>query len=420
MKKILSILTFAGLAIGLSAQNVDQVYITNGSVYEGYISEQVPGEYISVQAVKSTIVVESAQVSKIKYTPTEVGLLSEAMRKWVDENKPSNTVVDVASLDVSGHRYSEAIMLESGSGIKFITFESAEYKVAWKDIVKTTKNEAGIIDVVTLHNGKYIKGRIVEQVLGSEMKIKTEDEAIHVVKNNEILCINSEQLDKNRSLWSQLHFLDLVELKNGECYEGFIASRLFGKYVAIATRDSGVEKYVQLSDIAKYVKKLNPDYEEVCEKPVEEETKEETKEEAKPEPKTMDEIIGDITINDNPVKPSESEHIGQLYVLPKGTENIFYGNQVRVRIPIEETSTSLRIVRLKKRRIMVTTHRTYDGINRFWSFIEEYNMLPTRNYYISAINKEYVEVTVYGLKPGYYMILPFVGSDKCAAFEIKK
>lgn len=418
MKKILSILTFAGLAIGLSAQNVDQVYITNGSVYEGYISEQVPGEYISVQAVKSTIVVESAQVSKIKYTPTEVGLLSEAMRKWVEENKPSNTVVDVASLDVSGHRYSEAIMLESGSGIKFITFENAEYKVAWKDIVKTTKNEAGIIDVVTLHNGKYIKGRIVEQVLGSEMKIKTEDEAIHVVKNSEILCINSEQLDKNRSLWSQLHFLDLVELKNGESYEGFIASRLFGKYVAIATRDNGVEKYVQLSDIAKYVKKMNPDYEEVCEKTVEEEVKEETKPE--PEQKTMDEIIGNITINDKPVIPSPSEHIGQLYVLPNGTENVFYGKSVRVKIPIEETSTSLRIVRLKKRRIMVTTHLVYDGVNSFWSFIEEYNELPTRNYYISSINKEHVEVTVYGLKPGYYMILPFVGSDKCAAFEVKK
>lgn len=51
---------FVACAISnVSAQNIEQLYMKSGSVVEGYIAEQKPGSYITVQSTKATIVVNS-------------------------------------------------------------------------------------------------------------------------------------------------------------------------------------------------------------------------------------------------------------------------------------------------------------------------------------------------------------------------
>ena len=41
------------------AQNIEQIYMKNGSIIKGYIAEQIPGKQITLQTEEATIVVNS-------------------------------------------------------------------------------------------------------------------------------------------------------------------------------------------------------------------------------------------------------------------------------------------------------------------------------------------------------------------------
>ena len=269
MKK--SILVVVGLLLGFSlnmqAHNVDQVHTKTQVVHEGFISEQVPGKYIVVNSICSTVSIKSSEMSELHITGVQTSELTGNIAEWVGLNLPTQQSVEVASFVWNGHNYVQTLVIEKGTWMKVVVFEDKEVKVEWKDVVKTTKTPGtfdqltGVMDVVTLKNGKRYKGYVIEQIVGKELRIQTAAHEIHSCAFKEILSIRTEPIDSRTSLWKQIPLLDIVELKDGKMIEGFVTSRIMGLHLTVMTPNSENEQEIPLKQVAKYRKVLNLDYE---------------------------------------------------------------------------------------------------------------------------------------------------------------
>ncbi len=269
MKK--SILVVVGLLLGFSlnmqAHNVDQVHTKTQVVHEGFISEQVPGKYIVVNSICSTVSIKSSEMSELHITGMQTSELTGNIAEWVGLNLPTQQSVEVASFVWNGHNYVQTLVIEKGTWMKVVVFEDKEVKVEWKDVVKTTKTPGtfdqltGVMDVVTLKNGKRYKGYVIEQIVGKELRIQTAAHEIHSCAFKEILSIRTEPIDSRTSLWKQIPLLDIVELKDGKMIEGFVTSRIMGLHLTVMTPNSENEQEIPLKQVAKYRKVLNLDYE---------------------------------------------------------------------------------------------------------------------------------------------------------------
>ena len=266
-----SILVVVGLLLGFSlnmqAHNVDQVHTKTQVVHEGFISEQVPGKYIVVNSICSTVSIKSSEMSELHITGMQTSELTGNIAEWVGLNLPTQQSVEVASFVWNGHNYVQTLVIEKGTWMKVVVFEDKEVKVEWKDVVKTTKTPGtfdqltGVMDVVTLKNGKRYKGYVIEQIVGKELRIQTAAHEIHSCAFKEILSIRTEPIDSRTSLWKQIPLLDIVELKDGKMIEGFVTSRIMGLHLTVMTPNSENEQEIPLKQVAKYRKVLNLDYE---------------------------------------------------------------------------------------------------------------------------------------------------------------
>lgn len=272
MKRVIVLLlAFVGISFPLMAQNtknddakykvVENIYVLNGSVYEGYIASQEPGAKITIEANCSTLVVESSNVSDLTFEVKQVAYLPEALQSWLQENRKGENEVKVASFRVGSKQYKDVIVLEQGTQYKFVSCAKAKYVVAWGSIVKTTKNYnyKGIADVLTLKNGQQYKGCIIEQVIGRALKIRTESGAIHSVKFGDVLSIHT--LVDGAKRWNYIPRLDEISLKNGQELRGFISSRMIGSHILFINEGGDSEEKISLTDIVRYKKVANPLFE---------------------------------------------------------------------------------------------------------------------------------------------------------------
>ena len=87
IKHIILGVVLGTVPVGTSfAQNIEQIYMKSGSVVEGYIAEQKPGKYITVQATKATIVVNSDSLRNRIVERLPLESLSEVWREWALAN----------------------------------------------------------------------------------------------------------------------------------------------------------------------------------------------------------------------------------------------------------------------------------------------------------------------------------------------
>ena len=246
------------------AQNVEQVFTKDGSLYEGYISEQIPGNKITVKTEKSTLFVKSSDISNLVYENRNVEDLPKRLGEWAKKHYPKDVNLRVASLSVGDKRYSNVVVLESGVRFKLLSFADDTFNLAWKDVEKTVKTKdaasANINDIIKLKDGRSVIGHIIEQIIGYEVRIRTLAGEINSVSFADILSVSCEKIDKTRSSRSDFRFIDRIELRNGSSIEGFITSRVMGRHLIMETLDNTQNKEIPLINIAKYVKILNPDY----------------------------------------------------------------------------------------------------------------------------------------------------------------
>lgn len=457
MKRCLVIvLALVGVVCSLSAQNIDCIFAKNGSVYEGYISTQIPGKSIVVSAQSATLVVDAAVITNLKYQVKDVSALPNNMVAWLNKNRPGDATVKVASLKVNGVQYNDVLVLEQGSRYKIMVFASSKFELKWGDIVKTTKiqkDASVIVDVVTLKNGKRFKGSITEQIIGVELKIKHDKNSVETVRLSDVLSIHSE-VANNSDLWAKLPLLDKVELKNGTVLIGFISSRMMGSSIMFLTKESAVERSIPLAEIAKYHKLSNISSveakkpaetsaapTETSAAPTETTTPTSTPEQKKTDKKQkasrweQEEEAAKTTAKDEGAEIQATSGIkinerlatlnlvqtldGVHYLVHDVVDLVAVGRNVRINLPTSMRAENMKIVKLSNYTIPGPESKKLPG----WTDDDaQSKVVPA--YSIDSENsidgRWNIEIKAENLTPGVYALLPLVGSSRCVSFRVRK
>lgn len=451
MKRYLVIaLALVGVVCSLSAQNIDRIFAKDGSVYEGYISTQVPGKSIVVTAQSATLVVDAAVITDLKYQVKEISSLPTNMVAWLSKNRSGDVTAKVASLKVNGVQYKDVLILEQGSRYKIMVFTPSKFDIKWGNIVKTIKiqNEASaIVDVVTLKSGKRFKGAITEQLIGVELKIKHDKNSVETIRLSDVLSIHSEVANNGGDIWSKLPLLDKVELKNGSVLIGFISSRMMGSSIMFLTKESAVERSIPLVEIAKFHKLSNYSYAEnksaessttatatetTTSTPAQEkksdkkqkasrweQEEEAAKTTAKDEAADIQATSG-IKINErlatlNLVQTLDGVH----YLVHDVVDLVAVGRNVRINLPTSLRSENMKIVKLAMYTVPGPESKKLPG----WTDDDaESKVVPA--YSIDSENsvdgRWNIEIKAENLTPGVYALLPLVGSSRCISFRVRK
>lgn len=253
------------------AQNVEQFYMKSGSVIEGYIAEQRPGKFITLQASQATIVVNSDSLQSRIVERIPVESLSKEWRDWAELNDKFVIVEDQKLLELTTLKfencvYPKVFLIEKGSLIKFIDVSSNTYTFKWGDMYRTVKKRrpdnllSGLKEVLVLWDGTNVEGQIIEQFPGRDLKIMTVQGDVLSYKFAQVKQIITEKLNDKLSLWSQIQFLDKIQLKDdGSFLEGFISARALSKELVIEL-GNGQSRTISLNDIESYYKIPNKRY----------------------------------------------------------------------------------------------------------------------------------------------------------------
>ena len=265
-------------SIGSSfAQNVEQIYMKSGSVVEGYIAEQKPGKYITIQTTKATIVVNSDSLQNRVTERIPLESLSNEWREWAETNNKyvdNNGVkqLELSTLEFNNCKYSNVYLLEKGSVIKFLDLTPNQYEFVWGDMYRTVKSKrpdnlfSGLKEVLVLGDNSKVTGQIIEQFPGKDLKIATDKGEVLSYKFSQVKQIKTEKLNDKQDLWSQIKLLDKITIK-GENTEliGFISSRTLGKELIFEFED-GSKRTIQQNQVISYAKIPNAKYVEVYDK----------------------------------------------------------------------------------------------------------------------------------------------------------
>lgn len=258
-------------SINAFAQNIEQIYMKNGSVVEGYIAEQKPGKSITIQTTSATIVVNSDSLQNKIIERVPVESLSKEWRIWAETNNKlidnnGKKQLELVTLEFKNSIYSKVYIIEKGSLIKFIDVSPNQYTFKWGDMYRTVKNKrpdnlfSGLKEVLVLKDGTEIEGQITEQFPGKDLKITTEKGEILSFKFTQIKKIITKKLNDRFDLWSQIQLLDKIQLKKDNSFlEGFISSRTLSKELVIEFED-GSNRIISMNDILSYSKIPNTKY----------------------------------------------------------------------------------------------------------------------------------------------------------------
>ena len=253
------------------AQNIEQIYMKNGSVIEGYIAEQKPGKHISFQTTKATIVVnsDSLQNQVMERIPFEA--LSAEWQEWAEQNNKyiengGQKLLELATLEFRNVVYPKVYLLEKGSLIKFIDLAPNKYTFKWNDMYRTVKKKrpanlfSGLKEVLVLSDGSKVEGQVVEQYPGKDLKIETDKGEILSFKSSDVKQIRTEKINGKLDLWVQIPLLDKIKVK-GEIPElvGFISSRTLGKELVFEL-ENGDKRTIPQNQIISYAKIPNERY----------------------------------------------------------------------------------------------------------------------------------------------------------------
>lgn len=270
MKKTLFTAISLVLSSGLFAQNLEQVYTSDGSVYEGYICEQVPGKSISVFAEKADIVLATKEIKNIRKDYIQFSALPSAAQD-IFRAKGDSTYISVISFEYKDICYDNVYLTSKNDvSTRIMSFLPKTYKLGWDNITKTVRTGSessvyGIKDIVTLNTGEQYSGAIAQQIIGKNTTIKEDDGTVRIVGNADILSIRYKTVSDEVSLWEQARLLDRIEIDGGRVVEGFISARVFGKKLYIKALGSDFEEVYNLVEIKKYQKFLNRKYKEYVE-----------------------------------------------------------------------------------------------------------------------------------------------------------
>lgn len=265
MKRILFTAVTLFLSFVLNAQIIDKVYINNGAIYDGYISEQIPGTSISVYAQKAELTFQKKSIERFREDFRKVNALSEAAQEFLAD-KVQSEYVKLCSFISDGICYDDCYALTNNDeSLRVVCFTPQTYILPWNDVKKTTKVaplNTNIRDVVTIISGERLVGSVTEQNIGENLIVTDSDGRQRLVSAPDVMSIRTEVVSKYVDLWSQVPLLDRVYFRDGSMIEGFIASRVMGKSLYIIKNGEVDEIPYQAKNVVRYQKTPNRLYQQ--------------------------------------------------------------------------------------------------------------------------------------------------------------
>lgn len=273
MQRLLLLLFALFTTWHLNAQVVEHVYTRDGAVYEGYISEQIPGKCISICAERAKLVLPISNFVGLKYKSIEYNNLPDEAKEWFNNLGKKSNIKEI-SFEDQGAAYGEVYLInETNDSITIVSFDDQTYTIDWDSVIKTIKihNDAapyGVCESVITSQNRSFRGNIKEQYIGEYIIFMMENGDLMRLATSSILNINAYPISESHSLWEQLLLLDRLILTNGTVYEGFITKRVMGSKVFIQEVGSNSSIAVDLRDIEKYQKVHNNSYKQYIATPV--------------------------------------------------------------------------------------------------------------------------------------------------------
>lgn len=259
----------------LCAQTVEEVHLSDGSVLEGFICEQVPGKSLSVQVTSASLVANSDSLMSSSERHVPVASLPAEWKSWVMSQPTAISNVALSTLKFRNTEYKDVLVTENGPMIHFTSLANRVYPLPWFKVTKTVKLlrpdgvVSGLEDVIVLKDGTRIAGQITEQVPGKTIKIVLPDNTSTLVNASLVASIEAQPLSEQLSLFQQAALLDQVYTRqSSEPMEGVIISRQPGKQLMLLSRD-GNETVIPLGEVVRYGKVKNPAYKMICDRQLE-------------------------------------------------------------------------------------------------------------------------------------------------------
>lgn len=257
----------------MSAQSYEQVYLSDGSVLEGYICEQVPGSSVSVRISKATYIADSDSLQSSSERKVLVkDLPSDAWRIWVNAQPNAIERVALSNLKFDKSEFRNVLVLENGPMIRFLSLENTTRTFPWGEIVKIVREPleknvfSGLKDVITLGDGKTYSGKIVEQVLGKTIKIAVDDNSSTTVNAGHIASMQSVPISTKLHVLEQAALLDLIYLKGvSKPIEGVITLRRMDENPIVEMATKNGKQIISMEKVTKYGKVENPYFKEIRE-----------------------------------------------------------------------------------------------------------------------------------------------------------
>ncbi len=253
------------------AQNVEKVTLKNGSILEGYLSEQIPGKSFTVQSTNAVVFASEDSLLNVTQQQIELSKLPQSWTDWAvkskiaEPNKDGQTIT-LSTLQFKHSTISNVFVQERGITVKFVDMNNRSYIFPWSLLGMTSKNLraenqfSGIVDELVMTNGKRFEGQVTDQTPGKGIKIIFDDGKVQSFNYSDIAQIISKPLNPKMTIWEQAQLLDEVVLKStGETLKGIISSRHIGKDYTLMMRN-GQSRIISATDVAIFRKLRNEEY----------------------------------------------------------------------------------------------------------------------------------------------------------------
>ncbi len=263
------------------AQNIDHFYsdyeLKDGSVYTGYISHQsFTGKFVTITATSAVIVMDEPDVNiDTILSITPVSLLEKEMCTMLTKRphifpNPSNPTVAVVDIKdcKKQYIYHNAVLLQRGEKVKFLTCENDSISIPTDNIVQVTKLPRpadcsyGVNErIATRRFMSDLEGQIVNQNLeNGTIDLLSKNEYLYRIKSSDVISRCGVLIDSTLPYNMQYPFIETV-ITNDGTYCGNIIRQEYGTkdkpgFLLIQTDNNQAER-VNYSDIRDIYRKLN-------------------------------------------------------------------------------------------------------------------------------------------------------------------
>lgn len=406
----LFLLTFGIVFNNLFGQNVEQVHMKNGSIIKGCIVEQIPGEYITLQAEEATVVVNSDSLQDKISEKIPLDSLPQKWKEWTKRNEEYIAVngesLILTTLKFKNRTFNRVLLLEKGSLIKFLDVGRHRYTFAWGEMYRCVKNKrpdnlfSGIKDILVLDDGTEIPGQIIEQYPGQNLKILTDGGEILSFKFSQVKQIRAEKISDRQNLWSQVQLLDKIQIKGEDLpLVGFISSRTLGKEISFEF-ENYKKRTIPLNQIVSYGKIPNENYVPVYDKILKE---------------------GEVLLNEKPACFVQLKSVDSYLLLTSAVSaQAIEGDTILVEANLEDVDNVITLVKAhienvqifkgRKKRIVSCPIITYQDLVQSPIGIDR-EVTPLGNIRVSFIVGEVGDYVLYIQGKEDYIVIHVIGKN---------